>query len=129
MAVKSVFLPAVSPEGNRIRVTGEEHHHLSVGRVELGERVDVFSRHHRIHPFRKRVVLLAGILSLLAAWPAHAQYTHRRDSVHRNPYAFRYRQLYAPAALMAYGIAGMENGIKSVMTNAPDATVVDDTSA
>lgn len=27
------------------------------------------------------------------------------------------------------GIAGMENGIKSVMTNAPDATVVDNTAS
>ena len=43
MAVKSVFLPEPAIEGDKLRIVGDEHHHLSVARVEVGERVEVFN--------------------------------------------------------------------------------------
>jgi len=42
MSLKSVYLLKPSFEENRIRITGEEHHHLVVGRVETGELIEVF---------------------------------------------------------------------------------------
>ena len=42
MAVKSVYLPEPVIEGERLRITGDEHHHLSVARIEEGESVEVF---------------------------------------------------------------------------------------
>jgi 16S rRNA (uracil1498-N3)-methyltransferase len=42
MAVKSIYLPEPSIEGDRIRVTDEEHRHLAVARVEEREAVEVF---------------------------------------------------------------------------------------
>jgi len=41
MALKSVFLPHPELEGDRLRVSGDEHHHLSVARAEVGELVEV----------------------------------------------------------------------------------------
>jgi 16S rRNA (uracil1498-N3)-methyltransferase len=42
MSLKSVYLLTPSFEENRIRITGEEHHHLVVGRAETGELIEVF---------------------------------------------------------------------------------------
>jgi 16S rRNA (uracil1498-N3)-methyltransferase len=42
VAVKSIYLPDPVLEGDRIRVTGEEHHHLQVSRTEEKEDVEVF---------------------------------------------------------------------------------------
>jgi len=42
MSLKSVYLPQPLLEGNRIRITGEEHHHLIVGRAETGELIEIF---------------------------------------------------------------------------------------
>jgi 16S rRNA (uracil1498-N3)-methyltransferase len=42
MAVKSVYLPEPAVKDGRLRIAGEEHHHLSVARVEAGELVEVF---------------------------------------------------------------------------------------
>jgi 16S rRNA (uracil1498-N3)-methyltransferase len=45
MSLKSVYLPDLVPEGeggSQIRLTGEEHHHLSIGRVEEQETLEVF---------------------------------------------------------------------------------------
>jgi 16S rRNA (uracil1498-N3)-methyltransferase len=42
MSLKSVYLPQPVIEEQRIRVTGDEHHHLSVARVQEGESVEVF---------------------------------------------------------------------------------------
>src|SRR5678815_5118595 len=42
MAAKSVCIPLPKVEGDRLRITGDEHHHLSVGRAEEGETVEVF---------------------------------------------------------------------------------------
>src|SRR5262245_60937613 len=42
MSLKSVYLPIVSFQDNRIRITDEEHHHLVVGRAEPGELIEVF---------------------------------------------------------------------------------------
>jgi len=41
MALKSVFLPHPELEGDRFRVSGDEHHHLTVARAEVGEIVEV----------------------------------------------------------------------------------------
>jgi len=41
MARKSIFLPHPELEGDRLRVSGDEHHHLSVARAEVGELVEV----------------------------------------------------------------------------------------
>jgi 16S rRNA (uracil1498-N3)-methyltransferase len=41
MAFKSVFLPHSEPEGDRFKISGNEHHHLTVGRAEVGETVEV----------------------------------------------------------------------------------------
>ena len=41
MALKSVFLPHPELDGDRLRVSGDEHHHLSVARAEVGELVEV----------------------------------------------------------------------------------------
>jgi 16S rRNA (uracil1498-N3)-methyltransferase len=42
MALKSVFLPHPELEGDRLRVSGDEHHHLSVARAAVGELIEVF---------------------------------------------------------------------------------------
>jgi 16S rRNA (uracil1498-N3)-methyltransferase len=42
MSLKSVYLPQPLLEGSRIRITGEEHHHLIVGRAETGELIEIF---------------------------------------------------------------------------------------
>jgi 16S rRNA (uracil1498-N3)-methyltransferase len=42
MAIKSVYLPSPEIEAASIRITGDEHRHLSVARVETGEAVEVF---------------------------------------------------------------------------------------
>jgi 16S rRNA (uracil1498-N3)-methyltransferase len=42
MSLKSVYIPAVSFNDNRIRITDEEHHHLVVGRAQAGELIEVF---------------------------------------------------------------------------------------
>ena len=41
MALKSVFLPNPVPDSDRLRISGDEHHHLTVGRVGVGEVVEV----------------------------------------------------------------------------------------
>jgi 16S rRNA (uracil1498-N3)-methyltransferase len=41
MALKSVFLPHPEPEGDRLRVSEDEHHHLTVARAAVGEIVEV----------------------------------------------------------------------------------------
>jgi 16S rRNA (uracil1498-N3)-methyltransferase len=41
MALKSVYLPAPQPEEGRLRIVGDEHHHLVVARAEAGEIVEV----------------------------------------------------------------------------------------
>src|SRR5262245_16710609 len=42
MAVKSIYLPDPPIDGDRLLVTGDEHHHLTVARTEEGEPVEVF---------------------------------------------------------------------------------------
>ena len=42
MSLKSVYIPEPSIQDDRIRTTGEEHHHLVVGRAEKDERIEVF---------------------------------------------------------------------------------------
>ncbi|HZI51297.1 MAG TPA: RsmE family RNA methyltransferase [Terriglobia bacterium] len=42
MAAKSVYLPQQTPDGDRFRIIGDEHHHLTVGRAAKGEIVEVF---------------------------------------------------------------------------------------
>jgi 16S rRNA (uracil1498-N3)-methyltransferase len=42
MSVKSVYIPEPSIQDHRIRIKDEEHRHLAVGRVEVGETVEVF---------------------------------------------------------------------------------------
>ncbi len=42
MSLKSVYLPAVAFQDNRIRIADEEHHHLVVGRAEKGEMIEIF---------------------------------------------------------------------------------------
>jgi 16S rRNA (uracil1498-N3)-methyltransferase len=42
MAVKSVYLPKPVFDDGQLRIAGDEHHHLSVGRVEERETVEVF---------------------------------------------------------------------------------------
>ena len=41
MALKSVFLPHPEPEGDRLRISGDEHHHLTVARAAIGEMIEV----------------------------------------------------------------------------------------
>lgn len=41
MAVKSVYVPHPQLDGDRVRITGDEHHHLMVGRASEGEPVEV----------------------------------------------------------------------------------------
>lgn len=41
MAAKSVYLPNPKVEDGRIHISGDEHHHLSVGRAEEGETLEV----------------------------------------------------------------------------------------
>ncbi len=48
MARKSVYLPDPAVSDRIIRVTGDEHHHLSVARVETGEKVEVFDGRDRV---------------------------------------------------------------------------------
>ena len=43
MALKSVYLPHPEPEGDRLRISGDEHHHLTVGRAAVGETVEVLN--------------------------------------------------------------------------------------
>ena len=42
MAAKSVYLPVPVFEGGNVRIEGDEHRHLSVARVAVGERIEVF---------------------------------------------------------------------------------------
>src|SRR4026207_1132408 len=42
MAVKSVYLPLPIVEEDRLRIEGDEHHHLVVARAEAGESVEGF---------------------------------------------------------------------------------------
>jgi 16S rRNA (uracil1498-N3)-methyltransferase len=42
MAAKSVYIPEPIIENNQIRIEGDEHHHLTVGRAEEGETIEVF---------------------------------------------------------------------------------------
>jgi 16S rRNA (uracil1498-N3)-methyltransferase len=42
MAVKSVYLPEPRIEHDRIHITDDEHHHLSVARVEPNETIEIF---------------------------------------------------------------------------------------
>jgi 16S rRNA (uracil1498-N3)-methyltransferase len=42
MAAKSVYIPHAEPEDGRLRIVGDEHHHLSVARAEEGETIEVF---------------------------------------------------------------------------------------
>jgi 16S rRNA (uracil1498-N3)-methyltransferase len=48
MAVKSIYQAEPLIEGERLRVTGDEHHHLAVARVEEGEPVEVFDGRGRV---------------------------------------------------------------------------------
>ena len=41
MAIKSVFIPHPEPDGSRLRITGNEHHHLTVARAQEGETVEL----------------------------------------------------------------------------------------
>jgi 16S rRNA (uracil1498-N3)-methyltransferase len=41
MALKSVFLPNLSLDNDRLRISGDEHHHLTVARAGVGEVVEV----------------------------------------------------------------------------------------
>jgi 16S rRNA (uracil1498-N3)-methyltransferase len=42
MSVRSVYLPLPAVQDDRIHITGEEHRHLMVARVEPGETIEVF---------------------------------------------------------------------------------------
>ena len=42
MATKSVYLSEPVVDGEQLRVSGDEHHHLAVARAEKGEAVEVF---------------------------------------------------------------------------------------
>src|SRR5262245_36300918 len=42
MAVRSVYLPEPSVQGDLIRIDGDEHRHLAVARVEAGETIELF---------------------------------------------------------------------------------------
>jgi 16S rRNA (uracil1498-N3)-methyltransferase len=42
MSLKSVYFPAADFDNDLIRVTGDEHRHLAVARVEDGETIEVF---------------------------------------------------------------------------------------
>jgi 16S rRNA (uracil1498-N3)-methyltransferase len=42
MSVRSVYLPLPSIQNDRIHITGEEHRHLVVARIEPGETIEVF---------------------------------------------------------------------------------------
>jgi 16S rRNA (uracil1498-N3)-methyltransferase len=42
MSLKSVYLPADAIDNNRIRVSGDEHRHLVVARVDAGETIEIF---------------------------------------------------------------------------------------
>jgi 16S rRNA (uracil1498-N3)-methyltransferase len=42
MSVRSVYLPLPSIQDDRIRIQGEEHHHLIVARVEPSETIEIF---------------------------------------------------------------------------------------
>jgi 16S rRNA (uracil1498-N3)-methyltransferase len=42
MALKTVFLPEPQIHNKQIRITDEEHRHLAVARVEVGEAVEIF---------------------------------------------------------------------------------------
>jgi 16S rRNA (uracil1498-N3)-methyltransferase len=48
LAVKSIYLPNPPIDGDRLRVTGDEHHHLAVARVEEGEAVELFDGRGRV---------------------------------------------------------------------------------
>jgi len=41
MALKSVYLPHPKPEEDRLHISGDEHHHLTVARAEAGEILEV----------------------------------------------------------------------------------------
>jgi 16S rRNA (uracil1498-N3)-methyltransferase len=41
MALKSVFLPHPALEGDRLLISGDEHHHLTVARAVVGEMVEI----------------------------------------------------------------------------------------
>jgi 16S rRNA (uracil1498-N3)-methyltransferase len=43
MSVKSVYLPEPLVEHDQVRITGEEHRHLVVGRAEPGEPLEIFN--------------------------------------------------------------------------------------
>ncbi len=42
MSVKSIYIPEPAIESTRLRVPAEEHQHLRVARIEVGEAVEVF---------------------------------------------------------------------------------------
>ena len=42
MALKSVYLPDPSIDGDLIRISGDEHHHLAVGRAVVNEAFEIF---------------------------------------------------------------------------------------
>jgi 16S rRNA (uracil1498-N3)-methyltransferase len=42
MSLKSVYLPNPNIESDVVRITGDEHRHLVVGRVEPGEQIEIF---------------------------------------------------------------------------------------
>src|SRR5205809_7140252 len=42
MSLRSVYWPAPSFQNDRIHITGDEHRHLFVARVEKGETLEVF---------------------------------------------------------------------------------------
>ena len=43
MSVRSVYIPDPSIENDRLRISGEEHRHLSVARAEPGEALEIFN--------------------------------------------------------------------------------------
>jgi 16S rRNA (uracil1498-N3)-methyltransferase len=42
MAVKSVYLPSLTTNTDLVRITGDEHHHLSVARAAENEPIEIF---------------------------------------------------------------------------------------
>jgi 16S rRNA (uracil1498-N3)-methyltransferase len=48
MATKSVYLSEPVIEGEQLRISGDEHHHLAVARAEKGEAVEVFDGRGRV---------------------------------------------------------------------------------
>src|SRR5438067_480818 len=42
MSVRSVYVPELPIENDRIRIGGEEHRHLLVARAEQGEALEIF---------------------------------------------------------------------------------------